>query len=231
MRTILFLTLSAKALVTSGCAGRLERAYAGERLGRESGRRSMNSTARASPSLIPGSPETREGVTMVSLGFRDAAEGEVSEDVAHRANIWFRRYADSNRDMRITDDEIRIALVAAAGRFTTLAFRIGDRDHLIFLRRRRAGGRCARRRPPRRGSPARAAIRGRSGRHRRRSRPRRPGSRSARSSSSSASVTVAPKQTRLRSACAPGSMTLAAFIRRERKPIRRSISRSRLRPY
>ncbi len=61
--------------------------------------------------------ETREGRTIVTMGFRDAAEGVVSEEVAHRANIWFRRYADQDRDMRITDPEIRTALVAAAGRW------------------------------------------------------------------------------------------------------------------
>jgi hypothetical protein len=61
--------------------------------------------------------ETREGRRIVTLGFRDAAEGEISEDVAHRANIWFRRYADSNCDMRITDEEIRVALVAASNRY------------------------------------------------------------------------------------------------------------------
>jgi hypothetical protein len=54
---------------------------------------------------------------VVTLGFREAGEGFVSEDVAHRANIWFRRYADEDRDMRITDPEIRTALVQAAGRY------------------------------------------------------------------------------------------------------------------
>jgi hypothetical protein len=61
--------------------------------------------------------ETPEGRAIVTLGFRDAAEGEVGEDVAHRANIWFRRYADEDRDMVITDAEIRTALVAGAGRY------------------------------------------------------------------------------------------------------------------
>lgn len=65
--------------------------------------------------LDPWLLETREGRAVVTLGFSDAAEGFVSEDTAHRANIWFRRYADENGDMRITDPEIRIALVAAAG--------------------------------------------------------------------------------------------------------------------
>ncbi|MGZ8997335.1 MAG: hypothetical protein ACXW2T_00620, partial [Allosphingosinicella sp.] len=61
--------------------------------------------------------ETVEGRAIVTLGFRDAARGFVSEDVAHRANIWFRHYADDNRDMKITDPEICTALVTAAGRY------------------------------------------------------------------------------------------------------------------
>ena len=50
--------------------------------------------------------ETREGRAIVTLGGREAAEGFVDEDTAHRANIWFRRYADQDRD-----------LVAAVGRY------------------------------------------------------------------------------------------------------------------
>lgn len=61
--------------------------------------------------------ETPEGRAVVTLGFRDAARGAVSEDVAHRANLWFRLYADQDRDMILTDPEIRTALVAAAGRY------------------------------------------------------------------------------------------------------------------
>ena len=67
--------------------------------------------------LDPWLLETPEGRAIVTLGFRDAAGGHVSEDVAHRANIWFRRYADHDCDMRVTDPEIRTALVAAAGRY------------------------------------------------------------------------------------------------------------------
>ena len=65
--------------------------------------------------LDPWLKGTEEGRAIVTMGFMDAAEGFVSEDVAHRANIWFRRYADHDRDMRITDPEIRTALVYAAG--------------------------------------------------------------------------------------------------------------------
>jgi hypothetical protein len=67
--------------------------------------------------LDPWLRETEEGRAVVTLGFQEAARGVVSEDVAHRANIWFRRYADENRDMKITDPEIRTALVTATGRY------------------------------------------------------------------------------------------------------------------
>jgi hypothetical protein len=64
--------------------------------------------------LDPWLRETREGRDIVTLGFSDASEGLVSVEVAHRANIWFRRYADTDRDMCLTDPEIRVALVQAA---------------------------------------------------------------------------------------------------------------------
>jgi len=62
--------------------------------------------------------ETPEGRAIVTLGFSDAAGGVISAETADRANIWFRRYADSNHDMTITDPEIRTALVAAASRYS-----------------------------------------------------------------------------------------------------------------
>ena len=58
--------------------------------------------------------ETPEGQAIVTTGFRGGRRGFVSEDLAHRANIWFRRYADQDRDMVVTDPEIRAALVAAS---------------------------------------------------------------------------------------------------------------------
>ena len=61
--------------------------------------------------------DTPEGRAIVTLGFADAANGVISVETADRANIWFRRYADSNRDMTITDPEIRTALVAASRRY------------------------------------------------------------------------------------------------------------------
>ena len=64
--------------------------------------------------LDPWLLETPEGRAIVTVGFRDAVRGRISEDVAHRANIWFRRYADTDRDMRVTDREIRLALIYAS---------------------------------------------------------------------------------------------------------------------
>jgi hypothetical protein len=61
--------------------------------------------------------DTPEGRAIVTLGFTDAADGVISEETADRANIWFRRYADTNRDMIVTDPEIRTALVAASRRY------------------------------------------------------------------------------------------------------------------
>jgi len=61
--------------------------------------------------------DTPEGRAIVTLGFSDAANGVISVETADRANIWFRRYADTNRDMTITDPEIRTALVAASRRY------------------------------------------------------------------------------------------------------------------
>jgi len=115
------LVMSVAALSVGGCAtdysdwGRY--AYAG---GEWAGERAPFDGALEGPGveiLDDWLKETREGRTIVTLGFRDAAQGVVSEDVAHRANIWFRRYADQDRDMRVTDPEIRTALVAAAGRW------------------------------------------------------------------------------------------------------------------
>ena len=61
--------------------------------------------------------DTPEGRAIVTLGFSDAAGGVISVETADRANIWFRRYADTNHDMTITDPEIRTALVAASRRY------------------------------------------------------------------------------------------------------------------
>jgi hypothetical protein len=111
MRAIHLFTLGLAALGSAGCAT-TDYAYGGGEWAGERGEvEELDGPGVAI--LDPWLAETREGRSIVTTGFSDAAEGEVSEDVAHRANIWFRRYADSDRDMRITDEEIRVALVAA----------------------------------------------------------------------------------------------------------------------
>lgn len=116
MRAIHLLMLGGAALLASGCAYN-DYAYGGSEWTGERQPYSGALHGEGLETLDRWLADTREGRAIVTLGFREAAEGEVSEDVAHRANIWFRRYADSNRDMRITDEEIRIALVTAAGRY------------------------------------------------------------------------------------------------------------------
>jgi hypothetical protein len=64
--------------------------------------------------LDPWLAGTREGSVIVRSGWEDARGGFVDPDVAERANAWFRRYADANRDWCLTDEEIRAALVWAA---------------------------------------------------------------------------------------------------------------------
>jgi hypothetical protein len=64
--------------------------------------------------LDPWLAETREGQRLVRMGWPGSRDGRIGVDLAHRANLWFRRYADSDRDLCLTDAEIRIALVMAA---------------------------------------------------------------------------------------------------------------------
>jgi hypothetical protein len=72
-------------------------------------------TGGGAPLLDPWLVQTREGRAVVSRGFDEGRRGRISAETAHRANAWFRRYADHNRDMRLTDEEIRLALVQAGG--------------------------------------------------------------------------------------------------------------------
>lgn len=67
------------------------------------------------PLLDPWLAQTKEGRALVSRGFDEGRPGQISAETAHRANAWFRRYADQDRDMRLTDQEIRLALVQAGG--------------------------------------------------------------------------------------------------------------------
>ncbi len=64
--------------------------------------------------LDPWLALTSEGRDILALGFNAGANGYISREMADRANVWFRRYADSDRDMRLTDEEIRFALAHGA---------------------------------------------------------------------------------------------------------------------
>jgi hypothetical protein len=64
--------------------------------------------------LDPWLSGTEEGTIIVTTGWGSARQGFVSRDVARRANVWFRRYADANRNRRLTDREIRLALIQAS---------------------------------------------------------------------------------------------------------------------
>jgi hypothetical protein len=74
-------------------------------------------TGRGGARLDPWLACTREGQQIVRYGFDDDQDRRLKAKTADRANIWFRRHADANRNMRLTDAEIRAALVNAAGRF------------------------------------------------------------------------------------------------------------------
>ena len=108
MRVRLILTLAAAAAALSACA------YYGARYGGYDYAGRDYAAPRDDGLLDPWLAETDEGRTIVATGFGAAAEGRLDQDTAERANIWFRRYADTDRDLRLTDEEIRVALVQAA---------------------------------------------------------------------------------------------------------------------
>lgn len=64
--------------------------------------------------LDPWLAETREGQDIVRSGWRRARRGWVDVRTAERANVWFRRHADADRDLCLTDEEIRSALAQSA---------------------------------------------------------------------------------------------------------------------
>lgn len=110
--------LFAAALAVSGCATRHhdygygngdDVSYAGaeyDRLGNDCG----TFTGSGGDRLDPWLACTGEGEDLVRVMF-SGRDGRIDEATADRANIWFRRHADTNRDMRLTDPEIKAALV------------------------------------------------------------------------------------------------------------------------
>ena len=57
---------------------------------------------------------TDEGRDLVRTLFDRGRDGHMDADSADEANVWFRRYADHDRDLCLTDPEIRAALVTHA---------------------------------------------------------------------------------------------------------------------
>ena len=120
--------LLAAAAALAGCATydddyghgrRSDYRYAGsdyDRLGNDCG------TFRGSGGhlLDPWLACTGEGEDLVRARFDRGHNGSISRKTADRANIWFRRHADTDRNMRLTDPEIKAALVTHvrhAGRY------------------------------------------------------------------------------------------------------------------
>ena len=64
--------------------------------------------------LDPWLVETVEGRQIVRSGWRSARGGRIDRRTAERANIWFRRHADVDDDLCLTDLEIRAALAQSA---------------------------------------------------------------------------------------------------------------------
>lgn len=62
--------------------------------------------------LDPWLDDTEEGQVIVDRWFDQVAAGR---DSVRALNIRFRRFADTDRDLRLTDREIRLALVRCAG--------------------------------------------------------------------------------------------------------------------
>lgn len=72
--------------------------------------------------LDPWLAETNPGQRLV-LGFFDRnANGRIGKDRAAEANAWFRRYADRNGDLKITDQEIGKALSHLDGQLRRRGF-------------------------------------------------------------------------------------------------------------
>jgi hypothetical protein len=122
MRMAAILTLFASALSMAACATYYDGehdagsyggyAYQGsdfDRPGNDCGFFGGSGGTRLDPWLAC----TDEGHGIVRRGFDSDRDRRISAGTAERANIWFRRHADTNGDMRLTDPEVRAALVNA----------------------------------------------------------------------------------------------------------------------
>lgn len=120
MRLPLIALVVLAAGVTAACAYRGDYGYAPDPYGEDGMRYGEYSyfgdrfAGRGADLLDPWLADTKEGRTIVAAGFSGAADGRIDAGTADRANVWFRRYADTDADLRLTDEEIRVALVQAA---------------------------------------------------------------------------------------------------------------------
>jgi len=118
MRKPAIAALFAAALIITGCEtydgygrhrGYGDYAYRGadyDRVGNDC--RSFG--GRGGDRLDPWLACTREGEDLVRRMFTRGRD-TIGEDQADRANTWFRRHADTDRDMCLTDPEIKAGLV------------------------------------------------------------------------------------------------------------------------
>lgn len=60
--------------------------------------------------LDPWLAETEEGREIVATLWPRTRRGRIDARTAEEANVWFRRHADADRDLCLTDVEIRSAL-------------------------------------------------------------------------------------------------------------------------
>jgi hypothetical protein len=70
-----------------------------------------------SRTLDPWLAETREGQQFLRDHYNVSRRGEISERDARGANEFFRRWADTDRNLRLTDPEVRTALVHVRNRY------------------------------------------------------------------------------------------------------------------
>jgi hypothetical protein len=72
---------------------------------------------RGAPLLDPWLANTHEGQQFVLDHYEVGPRGDISRSDARGANAFFRRWADTDRDYRLTDPEIRTALVFVRDRY------------------------------------------------------------------------------------------------------------------
>jgi hypothetical protein len=121
MRMAAILTLFTSALGMAACATYYDGGYRGgwgshDYVGRDYDRPGNDCGffgGSGGGKLDPWLACTEEGQGIVRDGFDSDRDRRLSSRTAERANIWFRRHADTNRDMRLTDPEVRAALVNA----------------------------------------------------------------------------------------------------------------------